>query len=74
MESVLKKKRKEDYDGKDWQIRKALSLEWKSGEVTDDESGESMEPMGEVPLVGLGVIYSQRDAAENRPVYEEFVR
>jgi len=21
----------------------------------DDESGESMEPMGEVPLVGLGV-------------------
>jgi len=42
--------------------------------MTDDESGESMEPMGEVPLVGLGVIYSQRDAAENRPVYEEFVR
>jgi len=27
VESVLKKKRKEDYDGKDWQIRKALSLE-----------------------------------------------
>jgi len=27
VESVLKKKRKEDYDEKDWQIRKALSLE-----------------------------------------------
>jgi len=26
----------------------------KSGGVTDDESGESMEPMEKVPLKGLG--------------------
>ena len=31
-----------------------LSLEWKSEGVMDDESGESMEPMEEMPLVGLG--------------------
>jgi len=29
-------------------------LEWKSEWVMDDESGESMEPMEEVPLIGLG--------------------
>jgi len=42
VESVLKKK------------RKVLSLEWKSEGVVDDGSGELMEPMGEMPLVGLG--------------------
>jgi len=38
------------YGGKDLQKRKVLSLEWKSEGVMDDESGESMEPMEEVPL------------------------
>ena len=32
----------------------SLSLEWKSEGVMDDESGESMEPMEEVPLIQLG--------------------
>jgi len=36
------------------QKRKVLSLEWKSEGVMDDESGESMEPMEEVPLIQLG--------------------
>jgi len=31
--------------------RKDLSLEWKSEEAMDDENGESMEPMGEVPQI-----------------------
>ena len=38
----------------DLQKRKVLSLEWKSEGVMDDESGESMEPMEEVPLIQLG--------------------
>jgi len=38
------------YGGKDLQKRKVLSLEWKSEGVMDDESGESMEPMEEVPV------------------------
>jgi len=42
------------YVGKDLQKRKVLSLEWKSEGVMDDESGESMEPMEEVPLIQLG--------------------
>ena len=42
------------YGGKDLQKRKVLSLEWKSEGVMDDESGESMEPMEEVPLIELG--------------------
>jgi len=46
-------RRKESYSGKDLQKRKVLSLEWKSEKVVDDESGESMEPMEEVPLEGL---------------------
>ena len=50
VESVLKKKRKAAV-GKKLQIRKVSSLEWKG----DDESGESMEPMEEVPLKELGV-------------------
>jgi len=33
---------------------KVLSLELKSEGVMDDESGESMEPMEEVPIKGLG--------------------
>jgi len=33
------------------QKRKVLSLEWKSEGVMDDESGESMELMEEVPLI-----------------------
>ena len=41
------------YGGKDLQKTKVLSLEWKSEGVMDDESGESMEPMEEVPLVQL---------------------
>ena len=35
------------------QKRKVLSLEWKSEGVMDDESGELMEPMEEVPLKRL---------------------
>ena len=46
-------RRKESYSGKDLQKRKVLSLEWKSEKVVDDESGESMEPMEEVPLERL---------------------
>ena len=42
------------YGGKDLQKRKVLSLEWKSEGVMDDESGEAMEPMEEVPLIQLG--------------------
>ena len=36
------------------QKRKVLSLEWKSEEVMDDESGELMELVEEVPLKELG--------------------
>jgi len=36
------------------QKRKFLSLEWKSEGVIDDESGESMELMEEMPLKELG--------------------
>jgi len=36
------------------QKRTILSLEVKSVGVMDDESGESMEPMEEVPLKELG--------------------
>jgi len=36
------------------QKRKVLSLEWKSKGVLNDESGESMELMEEVPLKELG--------------------
>ena len=35
------------------QKRKILSLEWKSEGVMDDESGELMELMDEVPLKEL---------------------
>jgi len=41
------------YCGKDLQKRKVLSLEWKSEGVMDDESGELMELMEEVPLKEL---------------------
>jgi len=36
------------------QERKVLSLEWKSGGIMDNESGDSIEPMEEVPLIQLG--------------------
>ena len=36
------------------QKRKVLSLEWKSGGVMNDESGELMELVEEVPLKELG--------------------
>ena len=36
------------------QKRNVLSLDWKSEGVMDDESGELMEPMEEVPLKELG--------------------
>ena len=51
-ESVQSVQEKEmvGYGGKDLQKRKVLSLEWKSEGVMDDERGESMEPMEEVPL------------------------
>jgi len=52
------RKEKEGYGKKDLQKRKVFfnffSLGRKSEGVTDDESGESMKPMEEVTLVGLG--------------------
>jgi len=36
------------------QKSKVLSLEWKSEGMMDDESGESMELMEEMPLKELG--------------------
>jgi len=39
---VSPEEEKEGYDGKDLQKRKVLSIEWKSEELMDDESGESM--------------------------------
>jgi len=53
LRSISSEEEKEGYSGKDLQQRKVLNLEWKS-EGPSHESGESMEPMGEVPLVGLG--------------------
>jgi len=45
-ESVVSpEEKKESYGGKDFQKMKVLSTEWNSEGVTDDESGESMEPM-----------------------------
>ena len=60
VESVLEKKLKEGYEGKDLQKRKVLSLEWKSEGVTDDENGELMELMEEVSLKELGEPQLQR--------------
>ena len=42
------------YGGKDSQKRKVFSQEWKSWGMMYDESGESMEPVEEVPLKELG--------------------
>ena len=54
-ESVSQSERRKGGDGgKDLQKRKVLSLEWKSEGVMDDESGELMELMEEVPLIQLG--------------------
>jgi len=44
--------RKKNIRWEELQKRKVLSLEWKSEGVMDDESGESMEPTEEMPLVG----------------------
>jgi len=59
VESVQEKKRL-GYGGKDLQKRKVLSLGWKSEGVMDDESGESMELMEEMPLKKLGEAQSER--------------
>jgi len=53
VESV-RKKNKVGYGAKNLQKRKVLSLEWKSEGVMDDESGELMRLMEEVPLKELG--------------------
>ena len=45
---------------KDLQKRKVLSLEWKCEGVMDDESGELMELMEEVPLKELGEAVLER--------------
>ena len=42
------------YGGKDLQKRKVFSREWNNEGVIDDESGELMEPMEEVPHKELG--------------------
>jgi len=42
------------------QKRKVLSLEWKSEGVMDDESGELMELMEELPLKELGDVEFER--------------
>ena len=49
VELVLKKKRWEGFAEKE-----GFKPAWKSEGVMDDESGESMEPMEEVPLIRLG--------------------
>ena len=51
---VSPEEEKEGYGENDLQKRKVLSLEWKSEGVLNDESGESMELMEEVPLKELG--------------------
>ena len=51
---VSPKEGKVGYGGKDLRKRKVLSLEWKSEGVMDDESGELVELMEEVPLKELG--------------------
>ena len=51
---VSPEEEKVGYGGKDLQKRKVLSLEWKSEGVMDDESGELMELMEEMPLKELG--------------------
>ena len=53
-------RKKEGYGGKILQKRKVMSLEWKSEGVAVDESGESMEPMEEVPLVRPGELEMER--------------
>jgi len=54
VESIRKKKWKATV-GRICVKRKVISLEWKS--EGDDESGESMEPMEEVPFKELGQNY-----------------
>jgi len=52
VESVQKKKRKATV-GRICEKRKVFSLESKTDAVMDDENGELMEPIEEVPLRGL---------------------
>jgi len=54
MRRVSPEEEKVGYGGKDLQKKKVLSLEWKSGGVMYDESGELMELMEEVPFKELG--------------------
>jgi len=49
----VQEKEKVGYGGKDLQKWKVLSLEWKSEGVMDDESGESMELVEEMPVKEL---------------------
>ena len=58
------------YGGKDLQNRKVLSLEWKSEGVMD-ESGESTEPMEEVPLIQLGEAELERLVRGSRELIPE---
>jgi len=51
---VSPEEEKVGYGGKDLRKRKVLSLEWKSEGVMDDESGESIKLMEEVPLREVG--------------------
>ena len=46
---VSAEEEKEGYGRKDLQKRKVLSLEWKSKGVMDNECGESMELIEEMP-------------------------
>jgi len=50
---VSPEEEKVGYGLKDLQKRKVLSLEWKTEGVMDDESGELMELVEEVPLKEL---------------------
>ena len=54
MRRVSPEEEKVGYSGEDLQKTKFLSLKWKSEGVMDDESGELMELMEEVPLKELG--------------------
>jgi len=54
------------YGGKDLQKRKVLSLDWKSEGVMDDESGELVELMEEVPLKELGDAKLERFVTDRR--------
>ena len=58
VESVWKKKGRLRWEG--FAEKESLSLEWKREGVMDDESGELMELMEEVPLKELGDVKVKR--------------